>query len=546
MESEGVFILMFVVASAVAIVARRIDVPYTVALVVAGLVLGSLHAFEPPHLTKSFLFTICLPGLLFEAAFHTDFGEFWRNRLAIISLAVPGVVVAVGITAGILAPLIDQLQVAGGFTWRHAMVFGALLAATDPIAVVGLFKNLGAPKRLRMLIEGESLLNDGTSIVFFSIVLGLVVGGADLTVRRLTIDFVSAVGVGILVGGAGGLAVSELMKRIDDPMIEITLTTVAAYGTFVAAEHLHSSGVIATVTAGMLCGNYGARIGMSPSTRVAVETFWEYVAFALNSVVFLLIGFEVHPEAMLRSWQAIGVAYIAVVAARAAVIATASALLGLARERVPRTWSVVLAWGGLRGALSMVLALSLPATFPYRDLLITMTFGVVVLSLLLQGLTLAPLLRWLGIVRGAELRAEREFDRGRMQAADAAIQELDRIADTHYADGGVLDAVRGAYRSRIAAAEQHLQSLPLGREDMQREEQLWLERRLLVVEKDRVIEMLHRGLLRQHTYDRLVADIDARLLGLDSGLEHDTPEPADQDAPDAAPPGSAGKRDRSS
>ena len=237
-----------------------------------------------------------------------------------------------------------------------------LISATDPIAVVAIFKNLGVPKRLAVLLEGESLLNDGTAIVFFTLSLALVTGTV-VTAGGLAFDFIKIVGIGALIGTGVGLAVSQVIKQVDDPMIEITLTTIAAYGSFLAAEHFHYSGVIATVSAGMLCGNYGARVGMSPSTRIAVETFWEYVAFALNSIVFLLIGLEVHFQALLASWQAILVAYLVVTGGRALVIFGASSLLRRTRERIPWAWSVILTWGGLRGALPMVLVLSLPEGF---------------------------------------------------------------------------------------------------------------------------------------------------------------------------------------
>ena len=176
MNGETIFILLFIVATTVAIAARRMRIPYTVALVAAGLVLGGLHAFAAPHLTKDLLFAVFLPGLLFEAAFHVEFTDFWRNRGAIVALAVPGVIAAIGLTAAILTPILNSLHVIRAFTFQHGLVFGAIVAATDPIAVVALFKSLGAPKRLRVLIEGESLLNDGTSIVFFTLILGLVAG----------------------------------------------------------------------------------------------------------------------------------------------------------------------------------------------------------------------------------------------------------------------------------------------------------------------------------------------------------------------------------
>ena len=266
--------------------------------------LGILNLFTPPHLTKELLFSVFLPGLLFEAAFHIEFREFWRNRLAIASLAVPGVAAAVALTTVILTPVVNTLHLEQDFTWQYALVFGALIAATDPIAVVAVFRSLGVPRRLSVLLDGESLLNDGTAIVFFTLSLSLVTG-ASVTAGQLATDFFKIVGFGGLIGAAVGLAVSQVIKQIDDAMIEITLTTIAAYGSFVTAEHFHYSGVIAVVVAGVLCGNYGARIGMTPSTRVAVETFWEYVAFALNSIVFLLIGLEVHLDALFSSWKVI-------------------------------------------------------------------------------------------------------------------------------------------------------------------------------------------------------------------------------------------------
>ena len=345
MDYAAVFISLFIVATAVAIGVRRFHIPYTVALVLAGLVLGFVHFLQPPHLTKTLLFTVFLPGLLFEAAFHLDFQQFWRNRVAIHSLAVPGVVAAIAVTTLILTPVAGILPSVQNFTWQYALVFGALITATDPIAVVAIFKKLGAPKRLSVIMEGESLVNDGTGIVFFTLSLS-VVAGTKVTVGSLGVDFVSIVGVGLIIGSVVGIAASQIIKRVDDAMIEITLTTLAAYGAFMAAEQFHYSGVIATVTAGLFCGNNSARMGMSPSSRIAIESFWEYVAFALNSIVFLLIGFEVQIQALLSAWQMILVAYLAVTLARAAVVLGVSSMLRLTRERIPWSWTAILTWGG--------------------------------------------------------------------------------------------------------------------------------------------------------------------------------------------------------
>ncbi len=515
METETIYIFLFVIATAVAIAVQRLKVPYTVALVATGLALGLLHAFEAPHLTKELMFNIFLPGLLFEASFHIEFKQFRRNSLAISSLALPGVAVAIALTAVVLTPVANLLHLAQSFTWKHALVFGALISATDPIAVIAVFKDLGVPKRLAMLLDGESLLNDGTAIVFFTVSLALV-SGAVVTAGGLAFDFIKIAGVGALIGIGIGLAVSQIIRHVNDPMIEITLTTIAAYGSFLVADHFQYSGVIATVAAGLLCGNYGARVGMSPSTRIALETFWEYLAFALNSMVFLLIGLEMHIQTLFASWKAILVAYLVVTAARALIVFGASTMLRGTRERIPRAWSFVLVWGGLRGGLPMVLALSLPGDFPNRDLLISMTFGVVILSILFHGLTISPLLQWLGITCGQHDRMEYELIRGKIQAARAALEEIDRMSQTSFTDLEVREGLRKEYKKKIKAGSATLGELHLEKKQLHAEELQWAMRHLLSVEKRTVIDSFHRGLHSQVVQEKLLADIDARLLRLES------------------------------
>lgn len=518
MQTETILLLLFSIAVAVAIAVRRLHIPYTVALVLSGLALGMMNLFTPAHLTKELVFSVFLPGLLFEAAFHIEFREFWRNRIAIASLAMPGVAAAVLLTTVILAPVINTLHLEQGFAWRYALVFGALIAATDPIAVVAVFKGLGVPRRLSVLLDGESLLNDGTAIVFFTLSLSLVTG-ASVTAGTLATDFLKIVGFGGLIGAAFGLGVSQVIKQIDDAMIEITLTTIAAYGSFVTAEHFHYSGVIAVVVAGVLCGNYGARIGMTPSTRVAVETFWEYVAFALNSIVFLLIGLEVHLNALFTSWKAILVAYLVVTLGRGLVIFSVSGLLRRTREKIPWPWSVVLTWGGLRGALPMVLVLSLAKDFPHRDLLVTMTFGVVMISILVHGMTVSPLLRWLGIVKGREHRGAYEFVRGKLRAANAALNELDRMSNMRFSHDDVLANLKAEYEKRIKEEQDQIGELQLDPVMIAAQESRWARRHLLLTEKNHAIDSFRQGVLNQEIYDKLQADIDARLLRLDSGEE---------------------------
>lgn len=393
MTLNGSIILLFIVAALVALVAKRLRIPYTVALVVGGLLLGASPLLHPPVLTKELLFAVFLPGLLFEAAFHLDAEEFWRNRLTIFSLALPAVVVG---TLLIAPTLVLTLRIAGvSLGWGPAFVFATLIAATDPIAVVALVRTLGAPVRLGVLIEGESLLNDGTAAVSFAAATAYVLGSQPNT-TSLVLEFIYAIGAAIVIGGAIGLAIGRLLGWVDDVMVMITLTTTAAYGSFLLADTFGASGVIAAVTAGLLSGRAAAQRAIPASDRTALREIWEYIAFALNSLVFLLIGFQTRVSELFLAWRPVVVAYAVVMIAR---ILVTYVIVGLMprRERLPRKWTGILAWSGLRGSLSMVLALSLPATMPQRELIVDMTVGVVVLSILVQGVTVSPLLRRFGL-----------------------------------------------------------------------------------------------------------------------------------------------------
>jgi CPA1 family monovalent cation:H+ antiporter len=530
---ETAFILLFCVATAVAITVRRFHAPYTVALVLTGLGLGALGVIEPPHLTEELLFAVFLPGLLFEAAFHLDFNSVRQNSRTILSLAVPGVIVAIGLTAVLTTTVVQGLDFDPTFTLSIGLVFGALVAATDPIAVIALFRSLRVPKRLSLLVEGESLLNDGTAIVFFTLIVAFVTG-ATPTAGSLVVAFLSTTMGGALVGIAVGAAASVVTKRVDEPAIEITLTVIAAYGSFVAAEQFHLSGVIATVAAGMVCGNYGRRYGMSPTTRLSVQSFWEYVAFALNSIIFLLIGFEVSLSALAGYWWEILAAAAAVFAARFGVVFAVSALLRGTSERVPPGWSSVIAWGGVRGALSIVLALGLPRDLPHREQLVTMTVGVVLTSILLQGLTMAPLLRRLGVVRADT--ASRDYDRARaeLRVASLALREVQALLESHAISPDDAHRLSAPYEGRVTGARARIEALQATETDLPQRRRLQAVRHLLAFERDSASEDLRHDVIVPDTHDELARDVASRLMRLESG---DFGEPADLlggIAPDAA------------
>jgi CPA1 family monovalent cation:H+ antiporter len=384
-------------ASALVTAVRRLYLPYPVLLVLAGLLLGALHEFSRPRLTQALLFSVFLPGLLFEAAWQIKLRDLWANRLTVFGLAVPGVLLSALLVALILPPLTQTLQTGSSLRWQDALVFGALISATDPIAVIGLFRTLHAPRRLLLLVEIESLLNDGTSIVFFTLSLSLLTGAAVST-GALLLAFLTVVGMAVLVGAAIGALAAALMRRLAYPPVWISVTLLAAYGSFQLADRLHYSGVIATVVAGMVCGSR-TQLGQpgAPGCRANCMRFWKILAIALNSAVFLLIGLTVHLAVLRSYWLPILAAFLVVTTARAVVITANRALVQPTRERYPWRWTPVLIWGGLRGALPMVLALALAPGYALRDLIIAMTFGVAVLSIMIQGVTMLPLLRHSGL-----------------------------------------------------------------------------------------------------------------------------------------------------
>jgi CPA1 family monovalent cation:H+ antiporter len=392
-QVEISLLVLLAVAAAVAIVSHRIDMPYAILLVLAGLALGNVTAFAAPQLTMDLLFLVVLPGLLFEGAFRLDFEAFWKARFSILTLAVPGLVASTFLTAALLYAGVDFLQ-PGSVTFIEALAFGALISATDPISVLSLFRSVGVDPRLCMMVEGEALFNDGTAVVLFTIVLG-VAGGGEFSWGGAVVQFFRVAGLGALVGAALGLAAGLLTRSVDDPMIEITVTLLSAYAAFIIAQLLGLSGVMACVVAGMIIGTWGAR-GMRPSTMTAAISFWTYLAFLLNSFIFLLIGTQIQLATLTHYLPQILIGWIAINIARAAVVYAKFAIMRLAGNAdFPLSWATILSWGGLRGGLSMVLALALPTNFVHREMILHTTYGVVLLTLIVQGLTIKPLLRGL-------------------------------------------------------------------------------------------------------------------------------------------------------
>ncbi len=454
-----------------------------------------------------------MPALLFEAAFHLSWPKFKENLRAILLLAVPGVIASIAL-AGLLAYWLEPLaQVA--LPLAVAFLFVAMCAATDPVSVIALFKELGVPKRLAVLMEGESLLNDGIAVVAFvvlSAILGISHVGEEVSASWAARFLLWEIVIGVGIGAAVGLLVSYVTTLVTDHLIEIMLTTIAAFGSYLLAEAAHASPVLAVVAAGMATGNVGARYGLTPTNRIAVESFWEYAVFAANSFVFLLLGKEIDLFRMLGHWAPIVVAWVALTVSRGAVIYLVERVLSRTTERLPSRWSAVLTWGGLRGSLSMVLALSLPEAFEYRELLIDLTFGVVLLSILVQGLTMSPLLKWSGAIEGGARHREYLLLRGRLRATRAALRRLDESLGRDEIHQSTYDQLRAALSGREAMIEEEIESLTPSAKELQKSELARTRAHLFEVEREAVQEAEKAGLITDEIAKELLNEITERTL----------------------------------
>jgi CPA1 family monovalent cation:H+ antiporter len=388
-----IVIELLLIAVIAALLIKRLDQPYTIGLVVVGLILGVLQFFEPIPLSKELVLTLFLPPLLFEGALHIRF-DVLRKRWPIISgLSLVGTLV----TTSIIGAAAHYLL---GMSWPMGLLMGAIVAPTDPVSVLATFKEAGTDRELSTLVESESLFNDGVAVVLYTVLLA-VVGGESISIGTGMLDFAIVAGGGLAIGFIVGTLANPLLRRLDDYLIEVMVTIVIAYGTFLLAESLHLSGVLAVAVAGLAVGNCPFVCEVPPEQTSEVIIFWEVAVFLLNTILFLLMGFALHPTHFLEDVVAALTVVAAMIISRA-IMSYGLGAIGVSRERLPWSWVHVMFWGGLRGSIPIALALGLPLVLPGRDDFISVVFGVVLFSLIVQGLTIPYLLKRLRLVGAAE------------------------------------------------------------------------------------------------------------------------------------------------
>jgi len=387
-------VLLIVIGAVVAIVARRLKIPYTVGLVTSGVVFALLPLKTEIPFDRDLVFHLLLPPLIFEAALYIEWKELRRDLPVLGTYATVGVLLSAAATAGIMHFVV-------GWVWPAAIIFGVLIAATDPVSIIATFKENRVEGRVKLLVEAESLFNDGTAAVAFAVAVTLTLG-ASMAPGIVVWQLVSTAVGGILVGLAAAAIALVIIGQTKDHLAELAMTTFAAFGSFWAAEHFGLSGILATTAAGIVIGNRMGRGSITSRGEESMESFWEFAAFVSNSIIFIILGINLAAQRFSDIAITIAVAVAAVLAGRAAAVYPLSFLFAGSKLKVASTHQHMLFWGGLRGALALALALGIPESLPYRQEILAVTFGVVAFSVFVQGMTFAPLMRYLGELPNAD------------------------------------------------------------------------------------------------------------------------------------------------
>ena len=506
--------MLLLLASATLLLARKIRLPFTVLLVIAGVALRQLASTLPPgmgrlldiHISPDIIFYVFLPSLIFESASHLDVRQLRDNLAPVLTLAVPGLLISTGMIAGLVSALTDV-------PFPAALVLGAILSATDPVAVIALFHQLGAPQRLTVLVEGESLFNDATAIVAAKILLAVALAGffTPATVGNAVIEFfvvfIGGIAVGWLMAVAAGIVLGAIHEN---QAIEISILTTLAYLSFLIGEEVfHVSGVMATVAAGLTMGGSG-RSKISPGIADYIEQFWAYVAFVANALIFLLVGLAIDMQALALFADILLVAVVAMLISRALVIYALVPAVGRlpGAEPVGRAYQTVLYWGGLRGAVALAVVMSL-GDFEWARAFTAVVMGAVLFTLIVQGLTIEPLMRWLGLDQPT-VGDRLALDEARVEAALKAVARIPELGA-----GGLFSAAIAARLkqenlgeiARLREAISELQAFEV--DDDQAQRMLWL--RCLVTERIAYYDLFSRHHIDERTYRALDHDANQRI-----------------------------------
>ncbi|MCB0995726.1 MAG: Na+/H+ antiporter [Acidimicrobiales bacterium] len=522
LDQELTVIGLLAVAAVMAIVVQRVKLPYTVALVVVGGVLAFFPNFVDLDIPPELILGLLVPPLLFEATLHLPWSRLRADLLPVLLLAIFGTLASTFLVAWAVWALV-------GLPWVVSVAFGALISATDPVAVIAFFKTLGVSKRLAVLVEGESLFNDAVAIVAFNLAIAAGEPGKGFGLSDALGEFLLVGLGGLAVGVVLGLVVSQvILARVDDPLIETTTTLALAFASFLVAEEFgvifgiddfHLSGILAVVAAGLVVGNLGFG-NTSPSTRITLENFWVVLAFLANSMVFLIIGLEIDLSELRPNLVDVLVAIGAVVLARLLLVyGTAVVHRSLQPgRRIPLGFQHVQYWGGLRGAISLALALTLAEEDLEQavvDDVLLMTFGVVLFTLLVQGTTMGTLIDRLGLGGVAVNEEEQQRRQARVYALRAGREELSNLGRSGVLFADMATAMSSNYDRQLADAQGDLGEHFRRHPELEVSMLLQARRDALLAERSAVSDLERRGLVNDGVAHELITELDNRLAALD-------------------------------
>lgn len=524
-----ILLWVLIIVSIVSIVVRRIKLPYTLGLIITGLAISGfkLYNYVGIGLTPEFLDTVApeifllifLPGLLFEGAMNIDTDELFRNIKSISLFAILGVLTTVLIASGVLHYVLH-------IPYQISLLFAAMVTPTDPIAVMAIFKKLGVSKKLGVLLEGEALFNDGTGLVIFKVVLALIVSGSFSLLSGIG-QFLKLVIGGIFVGALLGYVLSKVLRKIRDSLVHLALSTVLAYGSFLVAEQFHFSGVISVVTAGFVMGGYGLKF-LSSDIKLELASFWSYVGFILNSLVFLLIGLEIEIPNLIKYMTPILIGFLAILIGRAIAIyvfshiinkVDDSKIINNVNEHIPGKWQHVLVWGGLHGGLSMVLVLSLPIIgspilAEWRDFLISAVFGTVLVSLVLQGTTMVALISKLQLTKKGKKIDEYESEIAKIYMHNAGEIELNKLMDSKVISKSFYNKYKKDLNELIKKSNKKIHTFIEKYPSIKKQQTHELESSLYLTYKESLMEGHSKGLFSKEIRDSHLKIINDKLFEL--------------------------------
>ncbi|MEH7072765.1 cation:proton antiporter domain-containing protein [Neobacillus drentensis] len=507
---------LVMIAAGITAISKKLKQPYPIALVIVGTVIGlvNIPLLEPlkDFITKGEVFnfviiTLFLPALLGEAALKLPFSYLKENKEPILVLAFGATLLSfliVGLSAVWLL----------GFSISTAFVFAALMSATDPVSVISIFKSVGVNKRLATVIEGESLFNDGLAVVLFNISAFYLLTYIDLGVVGIGYgiwEFIKVISLGLIIGGVLGYGFSKLTSYFDDYPLEIIFSVLLFYGSFLLAEAVHASGVIAVVVAALIFGNYGAKIGMSPTTKLNINNFWEVTALLANSIVFLMVGLEITKISLADKWGLVFLAILIMLIARSIAVYVSL----LFTRNFPTSWKHVINWGGLKGSLSIALVLSLPHQFTGRDEILIVAFSVVLFSLVFQGLSIKPLLSLLGLHKKEEGYKEYEELIARGHRFESAINEIHTVRKNLFITQTAAKEVITEFEQEFSILQNKMEQLFKKYPGLKEKQQLILQKQALYAQHEAIEKLVKEDIISNEVAEHERNQITDKIVELD-------------------------------